>query len=163
MNKKTLATRDEMQAEAIARMELLHLSSDVILDFDSYMPVVHLSKEEITGNSADCHNTHVVTDSGISYQDSLWSLTDSALDNDSYEDLMKLQKEQNIIIYHCNVSGSFLSALYVSSNKGEWEHDRECIGKEFVRVYCRIDFTKGAFEVGDVFFTNIGGLLFRTE
>jgi hypothetical protein len=82
MNKKTLATRDEMQAEAIARMELLHLSSDVILDFDSFMPVIHLSKQEITSNSADSHNTPVVTDSDISFSSCLWSLTDSALSND---------------------------------------------------------------------------------
>jgi hypothetical protein len=127
------------------------------------MPVIHLSKQEITSNSADSYNIPVVTDSGISYQDSLWSLTDSALSYDDYEALMKLQKENNVLFYHCNVSGSFLSALYVSSNKADWVFDRECITRGFVRVYCRSAFTSGEFEVGDVFYKVVNGLLFRTE
>jgi hypothetical protein len=163
MKKKTLATHDEMQTEAVKRLEFLSLSSGIILDFDSFMPVIHLSKQEITGNSADSYNIPAVTDSGISYQDSIWSLTDSAINPDEYENLMQLQKEQNIVIYHCNQSGSFLSALFVGNNKVNWKSDRECIARGFTQVYCRSDFTGGAFEVGDIFFTAVSGLLFRTE
>jgi hypothetical protein len=76
---------------------------------------------------------------------------------------MQLQKEHNIHIYHCNQSGSFLSALYVGNDKNKWKFDRECIGRGFTRVYCKSDFTGGAFEVGDIFYSVIDGLLFRKE
>jgi hypothetical protein len=157
------ATTDEMHTEALTRMKLLGLSKEVISDFDSEFPSLHISTQNIVSDAPSFFDVPVITANGISFKGKIWARYDTTCSLDEFEDLMQLASRKNVRFYHCNKAGSFLSALFVSARKDEWKHDRECIERGFVKVYCKSDFTDGKYEVGDIFYTTIDGLLFRKE
>lgn len=95
------ATKEQMKEEAIARMELLHIHSNAIRDFED-KDIVNYSQIGI-----------------------LFWLTE-----EQQKRVEKFEKESGNLVYHVIKNhyvelGLMLTFLYVSPNMDEWEQDRE--------------------------------------
>lgn len=97
----SIATKEQMKEEAIARMELLHIHSNAIRDFKD-KDIVNCSQFG-----------------------ALFWLTD-----EQQKRVEKFEKESSNLVYHAIENhyvelGRMLTFLYVSPNMDEWEQDRE--------------------------------------
>lgn len=110
--------KEKQKAEALKRMRMLNLMSNVIKDFEKKNKVYYSERQNNIFNA-------------ILY----W------VDNKKeYVDLVnEFEKKHNALVYHCQLThmefGDCLSLLYVSQNEEEWEQDTNDIREGYAFAY----------------------------
>lgn len=138
-------TREEMVAEAVARMKMLKIHKNAINEFEKEGKLNRSERMKLGGMTFGCL---------------YW------LDEDQLEKVRDWEHETNNIVYHVvqtfTTFGEILDCLYVSRQKSEWEADREDIKDGTPYVYSINVNDPWCSEIGTIGIEPAAGGLIRT-
>ena len=147
----TIATHEEMVAEAIKRLSLLNLHKDVLKHFKNDQTLYYSERSGIC-----MRNESALV--GVLY----W------IDNreEFSQAVAAFEEKSGGVVYHATYEqtgfGRCLDLFYVSPYKEEWAHDREDLLQGYSLVYAKNFDDDLCSEYGSICFACRGGGLVRT-